>query len=95
MVRRRRSRRRPSREHPSLWNPGLQLTRRQHEQDDHRPRRPRGSGKDTIAYYLVSKRGFVKMANADLLKRVAQSAFGFTDDQLWGPSELRNAPDKR
>lgn len=56
---------------------------------------PAGSGKDTIADYLVSKRGFVKMANADLLKRVAQSVFGFTDDQLWGPSELRNAPDKR
>ena len=56
---------------------------------------PAGSGKDTIADYLVSKRGFVKMANADLLKRVVQSVFNFTDAQLWGPSELRNAPDKR
>lgn len=56
---------------------------------------PAGSGKDTIADRLVERYGFVKMANADLLKRMAQSAFNFTDAQLWGPSEMRNAPDKR
>ena len=56
---------------------------------------PAGSGKDTIADHLVSKYGFVKMANADLLKRVARDVFAFSDDQLWGPSERRNAPDKR
>lgn len=56
---------------------------------------PAGSGKDTIADHLVSKHGFVKMANADLLKRVARDVFAFSDDQLWGPSERRNAPDKR
>ena len=54
-----------------------------------------GSGKDTIADRLVERYGFVKMANADLLKRMAQNAFNFTDAQLWGPSEMRNAPDKR
>lgn len=56
---------------------------------------PAGSGKDTVADYLVKKHGFVKMAHADLLKRVVQQVFAFTDEQLWGPSELRNAPDKR
>lgn len=56
---------------------------------------PAGSGKDTIADYLVKKHGFVKMANADLLKRIVQQVFAFTDEQLWGPSEMRNAPDKR
>lgn len=56
---------------------------------------PAGSGKDTIADHLVKKYGFVKMANADLLKRMAKLAFDFTDEQLWGPSELRNAPDTR
>lgn len=56
---------------------------------------PAGSGKDTIADRLVEKHKLVKMANADLLKRVARLIFDFTDEQLWGPSELRNAPDKR
>lgn len=56
---------------------------------------PAGSGKDTIADQLVKKYKFVKMANADLLKRMAKLAFNFTDEQLWGPSELRNAPDIR
>lgn len=56
---------------------------------------PAGSGKDTIADQLVKKYHFVKMANADLLKRMAKLAFDFTYEQLWGPSELRNAPDTR
>lgn len=56
---------------------------------------PAGAGKDTIADHLVTKHHFVKMANADLLKRMARLAFDFTEEQLWGPSELRNAPDKR
>ncbi len=56
---------------------------------------PAGSGKDTIADHLVAKHGFVKMALADLLKRVARDVFAFSNEQLWGPSELRNAPDKR
>lgn len=56
---------------------------------------PAGSGKDSIAEHLVAKHRYVKMANADLLKRMAKQAFDFTDEQLWGPSAMRNASDKR
>lgn len=53
------------------------------------------TGKDTAADMLADKLGFVKVALADPLKRIAQSVYGFTDEQLWGPSEERNKPDKR
>ena len=46
-----------------------------------------GSGKDTAAAYLIEKHGFVKLAFADPLKRFAKGVFGFTSEQLWGPSE--------
>lgn len=54
-----------------------------------------GSGKDTVADFLVQQRDYVKVALADPLKRICQDVFDFSDDQLWGPSEKRNAPDKR
>jgi hypothetical protein len=54
-----------------------------------------GSGKDTAAEILVRDHGFVKVALADPLKRICKEVFDFTDDQLWGPSESRNAEDKR
>lgn len=54
-----------------------------------------GSGKDTVADLFVQKHGFVKVALADPLKRICRDVYAFTDDQLWGPSESRNAPDKR
>jgi len=54
-----------------------------------------GSGKDTVADILVSKHGFVKVALADPLKRICKEVYDFSDEQLWGPSEMRNAPDKR
>jgi hypothetical protein len=54
-----------------------------------------GSGKDTTADFLVRNHGFVKVAFADPMKRFCKEVFGFTAAQLWGPSELRNAPDKR
>jgi hypothetical protein len=54
-----------------------------------------GSGKDTIADLLVYHHGFVKVALADPLKRICRNVYGFTDDQLWGPSSTRNAPDMR
>ena len=53
-----------------------------------------GSGKDTAADSLVL-RGFVKLAFADIMKRFCKEVFDFTDDQLWGPSASRNAPDAR
>ena len=54
-----------------------------------------GSGKDTSADHLVAKHGFVKLSFADPLKRVARDIYRFSDEQLWGPSAMRNAPDKR
>jgi len=56
-----------------------------------------GSGKDTVADMLVDgpKTRFHKVALADPMKRFAQEIFRFTDDQLWGPSDKRNEPDKR
>ncbi len=54
-----------------------------------------GAGKDTVADFLVLDHSFVKIALADPIKRAAQDWFGFSYEQLWGPSELRNAPDPR
>lgn len=54
-----------------------------------------GSGKDTVAEYLVDHHGFVRMALADEMKRFAKRVFLFTDEQLWGPSESRNGVDAR
>jgi len=56
---------------------------------------PAGSGKDTVANYLVKHYSFVKVALADPMKRFCAEVFDFTDEQLWGPSEQRNEPDKR
>ena len=57
---------------------------------------PAGSGKDTIAAMVgETLGGCQRMGFADALKRFAQNLFEFTDDQLWGPSEMRNAPDPK
>lgn len=54
-----------------------------------------GSGKDTVAEMLCKGRNGVMLAQADPMKQFAQAAFGFTTDQLWGPSSARNAEDAR
>ncbi len=54
-----------------------------------------GAGKDSAADRLVAQHGFIKVSLADPLKRIARDVYAFTDDQLWGPSSSRNAPDKR
>jgi hypothetical protein len=54
-----------------------------------------GAGKSTVADFLVRDHGFVAVALADPLKRICRDVFDFTDEQLWGPSEKRNAPDTR
>lgn len=54
-----------------------------------------GVGKDTMADYIVSKYGFVKVSMADPFKRIAKEVYEFTDEQLWGPSQTRNADDTR
>jgi len=55
-----------------------------------------GSGKSTVADdFLVKEHGFVAVALADEMKRICKTVYGFTRDQLWGPSALRSQPDKR
>lgn len=54
-----------------------------------------GSGKDAIAHILVSEHGWTRIALADPMKRAVADWFGFTDDQLHGPSARRNEVDER
>ena len=54
-----------------------------------------GSGKNAVADILVEKHGFTVVSFADPLKRYAMEVYDFSYEQLWGPSEMRNAPDKR
>jgi hypothetical protein len=53
-----------------------------------------GSGKDTVAEILTDY-GFIVIALADELKRFCVKVFGFSQEQLWGPSHLRNELDPR
>jgi hypothetical protein len=53
------------------------------------------SGKDTVADILALRRACAKVSFADPLKRICRDVFQFTDEQLWGPSASRNAPDFR
>jgi hypothetical protein len=54
-----------------------------------------GSGKDAVADALVAWHGFFKIALADPMKEACQRWFGWSDEDLWGPSENRNRPDAR
>ena len=54
-----------------------------------------GSGKDEVAKVLRTEYSFVGVALADPLKRIARDVYDFSDDQMWGPSQMRNAPDPR
>lgn len=54
-----------------------------------------GSGKDTLADFLVREHGYAKLSFADPMKRFCREVFDFSEEQLWGPSEKRNAPDPR
>lgn len=51
-----------------------------------------GCGKDTVAARMVERYGATTLAFADPFKRKAQEVFGFSDAQLWGPSEARAEP---
>jgi hypothetical protein len=53
-----------------------------------------GSGKDTAATWLAQNYNGIVIAQADPLKRFAKDIFGFSEEQLWGPSILRNIPDE-
>lgn len=54
-----------------------------------------GAGKDSVAKVLVERHGWETFSLAAPIKRFAADMFGFTDDQLYGPSSARNAPDPR
>ncbi len=54
-----------------------------------------GSGKDTVALMLRNDFDVAIVALADPMKEFVHEVFGFTHDQLWGPSEMRNAVDER
>ena len=54
-----------------------------------------GSGKDTVAGFICNSFNGISIAQADPMKRFAEAVFGFSQEQLWGPSECRNAPDAR
>lgn len=54
-----------------------------------------GSGKDTVADFLVEQFGFAKVSLADPLKRFCREVFDFSEEQLWGASEHRNSSDPR
>lgn len=54
-----------------------------------------GSGKDTVANLLSKNLKIMKVANADPLKRFAKLLFDFSEEQLWGSQDSKNAPDTR
>ena len=64
-------------------------------EDPNGHRRIAGAGKDEVAKRLQEKHKFTPMAWADPMKRFCQEVFGFSDEQLWGGSELRMLPDQR
>ncbi len=58
-------------------------------------KRTAGAGKDTVANILLVRRHVVKIAFADAFKRIVKDVYGFSYEQLWGPSHLREIPDRR
>ena len=54
-----------------------------------------GAGKDECASQLVKNHGAVQTGLADPGKRHMADTYGFTEQQLFGPSQYRNAGDTR
>lgn len=54
-----------------------------------------GSGKDEVAKILTGSFGFGTLSFSDPMKRFCKEVLQFTDEQLWGPSPMRNAEDER
>jgi hypothetical protein len=54
-----------------------------------------GAGKDSTAKVLVERHGFELFSLAGPLKRFADDMFGFTQEQLYGPSHARNQHNPR
>ena len=49
-----------------------------------------GAGKDSVANVLVERHGFVLYSLSGPVKRFAEDMFGFTKEQLYGPSSARS-----
>lgn len=54
-----------------------------------------GTGKDEVARRLTTAHGAVQTGLADPAKRHMADLYGFTEEQLFGPSQSRNAGDLR
>ncbi len=54
-----------------------------------------GSGKSTVARMLVNLHSFEEISFAEPMKAFCREVLGFSRDQLWGPSSLRDAIDPR
>lgn len=54
-----------------------------------------GSGKSSVANHLVEKFGATKIAFADPLKRMAMQIWKFTEEQVFGPAEVKEQVDPR
>lgn len=52
-----------------------------------------GAGKDAVAKVLIGEHGYVQHLLSDEMKKFAARVFGWSDEQLWGQSKLRNEPD--
>jgi len=56
---------------------------------------PAGAGKSTVAGYLIEKYGAVREAFARPLKEMVKKALDFTDEQVYGTQEQKEAIDER
>jgi hypothetical protein len=54
-----------------------------------------GAGKDSLASVFYRKYGVDRIALADPIKSFAAKMYGFTSEQLWGPSAARNEVSSR
>jgi len=54
-----------------------------------------GAGKDSVADILVDSHGYEKFSLSTEMKVFCGRVFGFSDDQLYGPSNFRNSPDPK
>ena len=54
-----------------------------------------GTGKDTLASHIHRKYGHEVLSFCEPLKRIVQQIYAFSDQQLFGPSKYRDAPDLR
>lgn len=54
-----------------------------------------GSGKTTVAKYLINQQNFVEKSFADPLKAACKALFLFSDEQVFGTQEQKATPDPR